>query len=95
MDNSDFLNFDVEVDSIEQQWNATYQKLNIIQDDSDVERLINTTKAWSLITLWLDPFRFDKNEEDFKQIPIVIRDSLIIIQRTPLATRLVEWYIGN
>ncbi|CAJ0747783.1 21595_t:CDS:10 [Entrophospora sp. SA101] len=93
MDNSDFLNFDVEVDSIEQQWNATYQKLNIIQDDSDVERLINTTKAWSLITLWLDPFRFDKNEEDFKQIPIVIRDSLIIIQRTPLATRLVEWYI--
>nr|CAG8489860.1 1509_t:CDS:10 [Entrophospora candida] len=93
MDNSDFLNFDVEVDSIEQQWNATYQKLNIIQDDSDVERLINTTKAWSLITSWLDPFRFDKNEEDFKQIPIVIRDSLIIIQRTPLATRLVEWYI--
>ncbi|RIA89030.1 hypothetical protein C1645_773520 [Glomus cerebriforme] len=77
------------MESLEQQWNKTILSLNLNQSKEPLKGLIQTTKAWSVVINWLNP---SKDTID-QQIPSDVNQSLQILVQTPLANRLIEWYL--
>ncbi|CAB4423597.1 unnamed protein product [Rhizophagus irregularis] len=75
------------MESLEQQWNKAI--LNLNQNKEGLEGLIETTKAWSVVTNWLNPNNYNINQE----IPADVKENLQILVQTSLATRLIEWYL--
>ncbi|CAG8575681.1 54_t:CDS:10, partial [Acaulospora morrowiae] len=74
--------------TMEQCWNRALQELN--GNGETLEGLINVTKAWSVVTSWLDPRRAEVKE---KEVPSEVKECFEILRHTPLARRIVEWYL--
>ncbi|CAI2195367.1 18736_t:CDS:10, partial [Funneliformis geosporum] len=70
-----------------QQWNKAILSLN--QNKEGLEGLIQSTKAWLVVTGWLNPSIYSIDQE----IPADVKEYLQILIQTPLAKRLVEWYL--
>ncbi|CAG8661982.1 4563_t:CDS:10, partial [Acaulospora colombiana] len=70
---------------MEQRWNKALQELN--GNETTLEGLINVTKAWSVVTSWLDPGRAIVQEKE------EVNSCFELLRQTPLARRIVEWYL--
>ncbi|CAG8742081.1 1007_t:CDS:10 [Cetraspora pellucida] len=61
-------------------------------DNENLNKMINETKAWFTVIAWLDPNK--TNIGDKTEAPSEVNDSLEILRHTPLAKRLLEWYLA-
>ncbi|CAG8594051.1 3500_t:CDS:2, partial [Diversispora eburnea] len=70
----------------QQRWNKAMQELS--GNNQSIEGLIN---SWLVVTSWLDPKRINSRTE--KEVPSEVNKSLENLRHTPLAKRIVEWYL--
>ncbi|CAG8576925.1 3176_t:CDS:10 [Ambispora gerdemannii] len=82
-----FANASFNVD-FERNWEAAIRTLN--GDAPALQGLRQKTKAYSIVKSWMDPAQFSEIKLD---VPQEVSDSMNLIRDTPLAQRLIEWYL--
>ncbi|CAG8484281.1 10891_t:CDS:10 [Ambispora leptoticha] len=69
-------------------WETAIRTLN--EDAPALQGLRQKTKAYAVVKSWMDPVRFSEINLD---VPQEVSDSMNLIRDTPLAQRLIEWYL--